>query len=89
MATTDALANDFEQAWRSDAGRAVRVRGWRGACQRVSADDDAVARRAHIRALVLHGENSADLSERVQSEVRLTPGEVDGGGIRRWTNGRR
>jgi hypothetical protein len=49
MAVADALANDFEQAWRSGAGRAVRVAGRRGACQRASADDAVVARCVHIR----------------------------------------
>jgi hypothetical protein len=63
MAIADALANDFEQAWRSSSGRAVRIHGGRGACQRAFADDAVVARCVHIRTLMLHGENSAELSE--------------------------
>jgi hypothetical protein len=63
MAIADALTNDFEQAWRSGTARAIRVPCWRGACQRSSADDAVVACRVHIRTLVLHGENFAELSE--------------------------
>ena len=40
-------------------------------------------------AIDLVQEQVAHRHRGVQSEVRLTPGEVDGGGIRRWTNGRR
>jgi hypothetical protein len=62
MAITDALANDFEQAWRSRTGHAVGIRGGGSAYQHSPAYDAVVARCVHIHTPVLRDENSADLS---------------------------
>jgi hypothetical protein len=52
MAITDALANDFEQAWRSRTGHAVGIRGGGSAYQHSPAYDAVVARCVHIRTPV-------------------------------------
>jgi hypothetical protein len=63
MTIADALANNFEQAWRSGSGCAEHVAGRREDWCRALSDGAVVARCVHIRTLVLHGESSAELSE--------------------------